>query len=242
MPKGFFMSNHIFDYPLSPVEFSVYAYLCRCRSSKSGTCFPSFGTIAGACNISKRSVSSALNRLEELQLIQRENQFRERRQTSNLYTLLEVNPLPAPGANDAYSPVQPMRSPGEPAALEVNQPNEIKETHQEGHSINEICARAEIENLPDRPMQETLRSVISRMYTADFIMVDGTKIPQEQVRRQLARLNSDIIYHALQRMRDNTAEVSRGSRYLMACLYNAVDDFYVQLDIDVAQLTALPWP
>ena len=242
MPKGFFISNHIFGYPLSPVEFSVYAYLCRCRNSKSGTCFPSFGTIAGACNISKRSVSNALNRLEELQLIRRENQFRERRQTSNLYTLLEVNPLPAPSAHDACTPAQPVLSPGEPDALEVNQPNEIKDTHQEGHSINEICARAEIENLPEEQLRETLRSVIGRMYAADFITVDGTKILREQVRRQLTRLNSDIIHHALQRMRDNTAEVSRGSRYLMACLYNAIDDFYVQLDIDVAQLTSLPWP
>ena len=197
MLKGFFMSNHIFDYPLSPVEFSVYAYLCRCRSSKSGTCFPSFSKIAGACNISKRSVSNALNQLEELQLIQRENQFRERRQTSNLYTMLEVNPLPAPGANDACFPAQPMLSPGESAAWEVDKPNEINDTHQEGHSINGICERAEIENLPDEQLRETLRSVIGRMYAADFIMVDGTKIPQEQVRRQLVRLNSDVIDHAL---------------------------------------------
>ena len=48
------MSNHIFDYPLSSVEFSVYAYLCRCRNNKSDTCFPSFSTTAGACNVSNR--------------------------------------------------------------------------------------------------------------------------------------------------------------------------------------------
>jgi DNA-binding transcriptional MocR family regulator len=167
MPKGFFMSNHIFGYLLSPVEFSVYAYLCRCRSSKSGTCFPSFNKIAGACNISKRSVSNALNRLEELQLISRENQFRERRQTSNLYTLLEVNPLPAPGANDACSPAQPVLSPGEPVALEINQPNEIKDTHQEGHSVNEICGRAGIEYLPDADMRETLRILQKHYWRPD---------------------------------------------------------------------------
>ena len=238
MPKDFFMSNHIFDYPLSPMEFSVYAYLCRCRNSKSGTCFPSFQTIARACNISKRSVSNALNRLEELRLIHRENQFRDRRQTSNLYTLPEVQPMPAPGANDACSPVTPVLSPVEPAAWEINQPNETNDTHQGGHSVNDICERAEIEILPDEQLRETLRSVIGRMHAADFLMVDGTKIPQEQVHRQLARLNSDIIRHALQHMRDNAGEVSRGGRYLMACLYNAVDDFHVELDIDVARYRA----
>ena len=238
MPKGFFMSNHIFGYPLSPVEFSVYAYLCRCRNSKSGTCFPSFQTIAGACNISKRSVSNALNRLEELRLIQRENQFRERRQTSNLYTLPEVQPMPGPGATDACSPVPPVLSPGEPAAWEVNQPNEKNDTHQGGHSVNDIYEWAGIDYLPDLFMRETLRSVIERMYAAEFITVDGVRIPQEQVRRQLARVNSDVIHHALRNMRDNAGEVTRGGRYLMACLYNAVDDFHVELDIDLARYRA----
>jgi len=232
------MSNHIFDYPLSQVEFSVYAYLCRCRNSKSGTCFPSFQTIAGACNISKRSVSNALNRLEELRLIHRENQFRERQQTSNLNTLPEVQPMPAPGANDACSPVTPVPSPGKPAAWEMNQPNETDDTHMGGHSINDICEWAGIECLPDPFMRDTLRSVIERMYAADFITVDGTRIPQEQVRRQLARVNSDVIHHALRNMRDNAGEVTRGGRYLMACLYNAVDDFHVELDLDVARYHA----
>ena len=138
MPKGFFMSNHIFDYLLSPVEFSVYAYLCRCRNSKSGTCFPSFQTIATAYNISKRSVSNALNQLEELRLIQRENQFRERRQTSNLYTLPELQPMPAPGANDASSPVTSVPSPRESAAWEIDKPNETNGTHNGSHSVNDI--------------------------------------------------------------------------------------------------------
>ena len=127
---------------------------------------------------------------------------------------------------------------GEPAAREINQPNEKKGTHKEGHSVNDICEWAGIEHLPDEQLRGTLRSVIERMYAADFITVDGTRIPQEQVRRQLARVNSDIIHHALRHMRDNAGEVTRGSHYLMACLYNAVDDFYVELDIDVARYRA----
>lgn len=238
MPKGFFMSNHIFDYPLSPVEFSVYAYLCRCRNSKSGTCFPSFSKIATACNISKRSVSNALNQLEGLRIIQRENQFRERRQTSNLYTLPKLQPMPASSANDASSPVPPVPSPEESAAWEIDKPNETNGTQKEGRSVNDICERAGIEYLPDKQLRETLRSVIGRMYAADFIMVDGMKIPQEQVHKQLNRVNSDIIRHALRHMRDNAGDVSRGGRYLMACLYNAVDDFHVELDIDIARYRA----
>jgi len=40
MRDSFFVSNHIFSFGLSPIEFYVYCYLCRCRNLKAGgTCF-----------------------------------------------------------------------------------------------------------------------------------------------------------------------------------------------------------
>lgn len=67
----------------------VIFYLIN-RANQELTCFPSVGTIAKECNMSKRTVQRALNDLEEAGFIERESRFHERGgQRSSLYRINE---------------------------------------------------------------------------------------------------------------------------------------------------------
>lgn len=83
------ISNSIFQYKLSPKAIFVYAYLCfRMNSSSFAKC--KLTSIASACNISIKTVLSAIDELEKQGLIIREHCYRNRQYTTNLYKVLFV--------------------------------------------------------------------------------------------------------------------------------------------------------
>ena len=94
LKKGnfFILPNSLFDFSpqLSPTEFVLYSYLCRC-SNASGQSFPSYNDIMKKCNIrSKATVKKAIDRLVEINLLKFENRVRKGEGwTSNLYTILD---------------------------------------------------------------------------------------------------------------------------------------------------------
>lgn len=94
MRKGhfFMVQNEIFEQGLSPVEFCVYCYLCKCDNKTKG-CYPSKRTIANACGVAVSSVSKAIKRLDVLGLIQRRANYSGGRQINNSYTLPDLSSL-----------------------------------------------------------------------------------------------------------------------------------------------------
>ena len=94
----FKMSNAIFVYGLSPIQLSVYFYLCRCAGQR-GSCWPSMNTIAANCCCSKNAVRSAVQKLAALGFIRVLATYDEladggRRQTNNTYFILDLPPTP----------------------------------------------------------------------------------------------------------------------------------------------------
>lgn len=94
----FKMSNSIFVYGLTPIQLSVYFYLCRCAGQR-GSCWPSMQTIANCCGCSKNAARSAVQRLATLGFIRVLATYDEladvgRRQTNNTYFILELPPTP----------------------------------------------------------------------------------------------------------------------------------------------------
>ena len=92
------MSNAIFVYGLTPIQLSVYFYLCRCAGQR-GCCWPSMKTIAKCCCCSKNAARSAVQKLDELGFIRTLATYEEladggRRQTNNTYFILDLPPTP----------------------------------------------------------------------------------------------------------------------------------------------------
>ena len=94
----FKMSNAIFVYGLTPIQLSVYFFLCRCAGQR-GSCWPSMQTIADNCCCSKNAARAAVQRLATLGFIRVLATYDEladvgRRQTNNTYFILELPPTP----------------------------------------------------------------------------------------------------------------------------------------------------
>ncbi len=91
------MSNAIFYYDLTPVEFMVYNYLV-CASGQKGVCWPSIGKIAVNCNCSENTARTAVTALVKKQFIRRVATYEDwigghSRQTNNTYYILDLPPV-----------------------------------------------------------------------------------------------------------------------------------------------------
>ena len=90
--KEFFrLPNQIFVVPMTPIQFTIYAYLVCCAGSK-GYCWPSIKTISDRTGICKTSVNEHLKVLAKRQIIEIGKQKRPgSAYKNNTYTLLDLN-------------------------------------------------------------------------------------------------------------------------------------------------------
>ena len=80
-------SREIYEYDLPSRAVTVFMYLSN-RANKSKTCFPSVKRISEDLHISKSTVFRALNDLEAVGLIKREERWRDNgARSSTLYRL-----------------------------------------------------------------------------------------------------------------------------------------------------------
>ena len=96
------MSNAIFYYDLTPVEFMVYNYLVSCAGQK-GVCWPSIGKIALNCNCSENTVRKAIDALVKKRFVRRVATYEDwqdgrSRQTNNTYYILDLPPVQSSAA------------------------------------------------------------------------------------------------------------------------------------------------
>lgn len=74
----------------SPYLQAVYFWLCSRQDSKSGTCYPSWTTIAREAGTSKRSVAKYIDELIELGILRKQRRVDEHGDlTSNLYQIID---------------------------------------------------------------------------------------------------------------------------------------------------------
>ena len=73
----------------------------------------------------------------------------------------------------------------------------------------------------DRTFAKAVRHALRRMYHSDSIRVNGQTVPRADVRAVLGLLTIDHIDFVERQLREATAQVTCGEKYLMACLYNA---------------------
>ena len=96
--RFFKLSNALFSYHLTPIQFTVYSFLVSSAGQKEN-CWPSMKTIAASCRCSQNAARGAISVLEQRGFIRRVKRYQDRpngsvRQTSNAYYILEAPPLP----------------------------------------------------------------------------------------------------------------------------------------------------
>lgn len=79
--------NSAFELQLSPIEFYVLCYLCKCRNSVTGKCFPSYNRISTDCKISRSSVVKAVKQLSMKGIISVTHNYRKQIMRSNSYEI-----------------------------------------------------------------------------------------------------------------------------------------------------------
>ena len=97
--RFFKLSNALFSYHLTPIQFTVYSFLVSSAGQKE-KCWPSMKTIAVNCHCSETAAREAITALEQKGFIRRVKRYQDRpngsvRQTSNAYYIQEQPPLPA---------------------------------------------------------------------------------------------------------------------------------------------------
>ena len=107
-PGWLWLRNEIIDQygaELGAIGIAVYVALCKHADNDTQECYPSHAAIGKAIGLSAPTVSKALARLCELNLITVEHRYDDAgRQTSNLYTLLDFRPVEKPDTHPGYKP------------------------------------------------------------------------------------------------------------------------------------------
>ena len=74
MTQNYFTThNEIFSLGLSPGEFAVYSFLCRCENSRTHQCWPSYSTIGTATRMSTNTVRKHVCALVDKGLVRTED-------------------------------------------------------------------------------------------------------------------------------------------------------------------------
>lgn len=71
--REFILPNELFTLGLNATAISVYAYLRSCEGRRTYQCWPSYGTIAEALNLSPKTVRKYVIELADKGLISTEN-------------------------------------------------------------------------------------------------------------------------------------------------------------------------
>ena len=96
--RFFKLSNALFCYHLTPIQFTVYSFMVSSAGQKK-VCWPSMKTIATSYGCFVNAAREAIHVLEQRRFIRKVSRYKDRpngsmRQTSNAYFILDPPPLP----------------------------------------------------------------------------------------------------------------------------------------------------
>ena len=94
--RFFKLSNALFCYHLTPIQFTVYSFLVSSAGQKE-VCWPSMKTIAANCGCSVNAAREAIRVLEQMGVIRCVKRYRDLpnggvRQTSNAFFIFDAPP------------------------------------------------------------------------------------------------------------------------------------------------------
>lgn len=110
---------------------------------------------------------------------------------------------------------------------------------EELEEIKQKCELHLLEEVDDRgnintKLREVIENAIELMYYSTSITVGNAIIPQYIVRSKLKQLNGAKIFYALEKLKNNlknTENFSNSSKYIISCLYNAINEYFSDSEI-----------
>ena len=110
---------------------------------------------------------------------------------------------------------------------------------EELEEIKQKCELHLLEEVDDRgnintKLREVIENAIELMYYSTSITVGNAIIPQYIVRSKLKQLNGAKIFYALEKLKNNlknTENFSNSSKYIISCLYNAINEYFSDAEI-----------
>ena len=215
----FYVGSEVWDDKLGPSAKLVFTYLCRC-ANRTGDCFPSVRVIGEGCGISKRTVQRALRELELAGAVAVEERYLRcaggRRRTTNVYRLNCVPALSgrknAPEGDNHASP-----SPA-PVADRFRDPPEKLDLESEDE-LNGLIEWLGLYGYEDENVSNLTVMTVSRMWRRAYTVIEGHRVPREQVRERLRLLSAGMIDGALSSLKN--PDIVNPLGYFETCLYNA---------------------
>ncbi len=109
---------------------------------------------------------------------------------------------------------------------------ELEEIKQkcELHLLEEVDSRGNV----NTKLREIIENAIEMMYYSSSITVGNAVIPQYIVRSKMKQLNGAKIFYALEKLKNNlknTENFSNSSKYIISCLYNAINEYFSDAEI-----------
>ena len=249
--KTFYVVSDVFKHDLSAYAIAAFAYLSYC-CNRQGECFPSVATIAQHTGMSRSTAHRALDELRGAGLILSRESYSvgtngKCRQQANRYRVMGIGR----GVTDEQPPVRETDAPGVTDAQEINNDSNntmgtssfspynterVSEGARKRFSVadaetaelNTLIAGLELELFADRSYARAVETAIRTMFRAESITVKGRTVPQSAVRDVLRQLTTDHIDYVAFQLSNLTEDVTNGSAYLCACLYNAPMDMMIR--------------
>ena len=112
----------------------------------------------------------------------------------------------------------------------------------ESEELEKIKEKCELELLEETDLngnvdyrkRNMVENAIELLYYSTSISVNNAIIPQEIIRKKLKLLNGAIICYAIGKIENNlknTTNFSNSSKYIMSCLYNAINEYFSDSEI-----------
>ncbi len=203
----------------------VFITLCS-YANENNTCFPSYQTIADVVGCSRRKVIDIIKELVNLKLIIKHT---DGKTSSNEYEIVtgECDALPgeqhAPTDSAQASP--PSASPASKQYINNNIYNSFNNNHlsiSEHDELEEVLENCEIDGLYEENDRALFKQAITNMYQSKEITVCGNTYPQSVVRKNMQRLNYEVIAYAFDAMKAVEYPPKSPINYLISVLYRGI--------------------
>ena len=208
----------------------TFIALCSYANDKN-ICFPSYETIAGVVGCSRRKVIDIIKELVALGLIiKHKNTAPNGDATANEYEIVAGGEFDAPpNAPPAPQSSEQDALPGECPAPKQYINNNINISFNNNHlsadetqELDEILENSGIDGLNKEQDRDLFRQAITTMYQSKEIIVCGNTYPQSVVRKNLRKLNYEVIVHAFDTLKAMDFPPKSPINYLVSVLYRGI--------------------
>ena len=232
------------DRKLTIYQKMVYITLCS-YSNNSNISFPSYNTITEDIGCSKRKVINTIKELVDLKLIiKHEKKTKKGGNSTNVYEIVANGECHAPDSEHGSPPIAPSAPPSSasssldsashaPKQYPYNKNNSFNNNHlsiSDKIKIDGIIEKAELDILQEQTDIELFEEAIRKMYLSEFITVNKAYCPQITVRKQLEKINVEIIKNVFDKY---SVKIPKSPlNYLISILYYELaqlDSFNLQV-------------